>query len=522
MDISRAVGIVSVITLFSKITGFMREMAIASGFGAGIATDAYRVAQGVPALFFTSIGAALATVLVPIFTQNLEDGGKDRAFAFVNKLSTITLIVAGVLSVLGIIAAPWVVRVFAPGFQGQAYELSVQLTRLMFPGLLFTALAFLAAGTLQSQGKFAVPALMSLPMNFFIIITVVALGTRLDIWALAWATLIGMAFQYIIQWPALRKTGYRFRIDLDLKDKSIRNVGLLITPVILGTTLLQVNTLVDRMFASNLPAGSISVLDYCNKLTGLVIGVVITTVATVVLPKFSQLAVTGRRDELIDSISRSFSSLNALIIPMAVGLIVLRVPIVRFVYERGAFTSEATQSTSTALLFGSLGLVGVGMREISSRAFYAQKDTVTPMVNGIIAMVVNVVLLFLFVGHFQWGISGMALATACSLTVAGVLLTILLRRKMGGIGLHAILDSWWRCSTAAAGMGTVIWKLHPILAKLVPGEGFFAQAIELSLAILIGVTVYALGLFILRAKEVQYGVTALRNFTNHISSNLRR
>ncbi|HBQ85681.1 MAG TPA: murein biosynthesis integral membrane protein MurJ, partial [Syntrophomonas sp.] len=145
------------------------------------------------------------------------------------------------------------------------------------------------------------------------------------------------------------------------------------------------------------------------------------------------------------------------IIPMAVGLIILRVPIVRFVYERGAFTAEATELTALVLLFGSIGLIGVGMREIVARAFYALKDTITPMINGIIAMIVNVALLFIFVGWLNWGVAGMAFASSCSFIFAGVLLTILLRRKIGSIGLRGVLDSLWRSCASAAMMAIAIW-----------------------------------------------------------------
>lgn len=510
MNTSQAVGIVSLITFLSKITGFAREMAIASGYGAGVATDAYRVAIGVPNLFFTCIGTALATVLVPLFTQNLQQGGKDKAYSFARKLTTITLAVTGLLSLIGILAAPWVVRVFAPGFRGEAYSLSVQLTRILFPGLLFTAMAFLATGTLQSLGQFTIPALMGLPMNFTIIGVVLTLGSRLGIWALAWATFIGIGFQFVVQWPSLRRNGYRFHWDMDLRDPSIRQVGVLITPVVLGTALLQVNTLVDRMFASGLPAGSISVLDYCNKLTGLVVGIVITAVATVALPKFSQLVASGGRIKLPAKVGQALGSLNALIMPMAAGLMVLRTPIVRFVYERGAFTPEATRLTSIALLFASIGLVGWGMREIAARAFYALKDTVTPMINGVIAMVVNIALLFLFVGRFKWGVGGMALATSCSITFAGVLLTILLRRKMGGIGLRDILSSLWKSGLATGVMVLVLWRLYPLVASTVPGGGFLAQALEMLVTIGVGGAVYVLGLTVLRAKEAQYGWAMVR------------
>lgn len=514
MNITQAVGIVSLLTLISKLTGFVREMVIARGYGAGVATDAYRVAQGVPGLFFACVGAALATVLVPVFTQSLQEGGSEKAFAFTRKLASVVILILAILSVIGVVAAPVLVRMFAPGFRGEAYALSVQMTRVFFPGLIFTALAFLAAGTLQSVGQFTVPALMGLPLNFLVIILVLTLGRPFGVWTLVWATFAGTVAQFLIQWPALRRIGYRFHWDIDFKDPSIRQVGALITPVVLGTAVLQINTLIDRMFASNLPAGSISILDYCNKLTGLVVGIVITAVATVTLPGFSKIAASGRRDELALKTGQSLGALNALVVPMAVGLMVLRIPIVRFVYERGAFTPGATHLTSEALLFASFGLVGLGMREIAARAFYALKDSITPMINSVIAMLVNIAFLFLFVGHFKWGVAGMALATALSFTFAGLLLTTLLRRKMGGIGLRVIVDSAWRTALAAGIMGLVLWRTHPVIAVWIPGEGFLSQAVELCTTIGVSGLIYVGALTLLRTREAAYGWAKLSQIRN--------
>ncbi|HBQ85680.1 MAG TPA: murein biosynthesis integral membrane protein MurJ, partial [Syntrophomonas sp.] len=168
---------------------------------------------------------------------------------------------------------------------------------------------------LQSLGQFMVPALMGLPMNLIVIAIVLTIGSKFGIYALAWSTFVGIMFQFLIQWPSLRKQGYRFYWQFDLQDPSIRQVGKLITPVIIGTAILQVNTLVDRMFASNLPTGSISVLDYSNKLTGLVVGIIITAIAAVALPKFSQLAVSEARSKLSSLVGQVISGLNALIIP---------------------------------------------------------------------------------------------------------------------------------------------------------------------------------------------------------------
>jgi putative peptidoglycan lipid II flippase len=514
MNTAEAVGIVSVLASLSKIAGFIREMAVAGAFGAGLETDAYRVAQGVPSLFFAVVGTALATVLVPTITNLLQESGKDRAFAFVRKISTIAALAAGSMVILlGFLFAPVVVQVMAPGFSEEAFSLSVSLTRILIPGLLFTTLASIATGLNHSLGEFAIPAVKYLPTNFLTISAAIFLSKSLGVWGLSWATLVGVVCELLVQTPTLYRRGFKFGWDLDFSDPTIRQVGILMMPVVIGTALTQINTLVSRVFASTLPVGSISVLSYSSTLTGFVTGVFISAVATVVLSKFSQLVAKGQEDLLGPTVSGSLSSLNALVIPMTAGLMVLRVPIVRFVYERGAFTSDDTTLTAQALLFASLGLVGTGMHDVAARGFYALKDTRTPMINGLLAMSVNIGLLFFFVRYLKWGIAGMALATACSVTFAGVLLTVVFHRRMGQVGLDLplLFASIWRTVVASILMALVVMKVYPLISSFVPGEGFLSQATELGLTIASGGCVYVLALTILGSEEAKKGWAMVRN-----------
>lgn len=501
--ILHAIGLVSVLSLVSKATGFLREIAIAGSFGASDAVDAYRVAQNVPNTLFASFGAALSTVIVPMFSDSMLRYGRGRAISLAQKISSLVVLLVGVLSIVGFLLAPWLVRIFAPGFGTDTRLLTLKMTRFLMPCIITSSLAFLSAGILQSHNEFRAPALMGLPLNMLIIILVPILAPRFGINVLLAATLLGLIGQFAIQIPSLTKRGFRFKWDPDFRDPSVRQTAVLVVPVILGTAVLSINAVVDRAFASSLPAGSISILDYSSKLTGLVISIVISAVATVSLPKFSRTIASGQREPLASEVGQAIAGLNALILPMATGLAVLRVPIVRFVFERGAFTPQATRLTALALLFGSIGLPGYGMREIAARAFYALKDTVTPMVNGVAAVLINVVLLFVFVGHLQWGVAGMALATSCSVTLAGLMLAFFLRRKLGHLSLNSILSSFWRSGAATSGMALVLWKTYPVATAIIPGGGFLAQAFELSSAAVIGGAVYLFVLTLLRAPEAR-------------------
>lgn len=506
----RAVGLVGVISLLSKLTGFAREMALARAFGAGELMDAYKVAQSLPGLFFVCIGAALATTVVPMYTERLHAGGREDAFAFGRKLGSIALLFAGLLSLSGVIFAPWVVKAVAPALPEETYRLCVPLTRILFPGLLFTAMAFLWSGMLQSHGRFALPAVMGIPANLLLIATVPLIGHGNAGVVLGWLTLAGVALQWLVQIPALRRLGFHFGIQLDWKDPAIQRAGILIGPVVLGTAIIQINALVDRMFASGLPPGSISVMDWATKITGLVITLVITSAATVAFPHFSELAATGQKQKLAEKVGFAIAGLIALTLPMAAALIILRAPIVRFVYLRGAFTEQSAELTSTALLFASLGLVGAGIREIVARAFYAAKNTVTPMVNGLMAITLNLGLLVLLVGHLKLGVAGMLLAGSCALTFSGLRLTWRFSRQMGRVDIRSILDSVWRSALATACMSAVLWRLQPQVERIIPGGAFLSQAIELLMVMAAGGTTYLMALTALRAREARYCWRAAR------------
>lgn len=516
MKASRAIGIVSLVTLASKVTGFVREMAIAHGFGAGIETDAYRVAHGVPGLFFACIGAALMTVLVPIFTKRLRDGGRDEASAFANRLGSLVLLATAAFSAIAIMLAPAIVRISAPGFTTEARELSVSLTRVLLPGLLFSVLAHLAAGTLHSLGEFGVPAARGLPLNFIIVGAVFTFSGSHGIQVLAWAYLAGLAAEFLIQVPSLLKRGFRLGWIWAPKDPSIRQAVLLMAPVVTGTALLQVNTVTSRIFASMLPAGSISVLEYSNRLVALVTGIVISAVATVMLPEFSRLAVEGKRQELSSRVGRAVTSLNSLILPMSAGLIVLSAPIVRFVYERGAFTADATGLTALALSISGASLVGWGLREVVTRAFYAVNDTKTPMVNSIIAMGLNVVFLFIFVSWLRLGVAGMALATTCSTTWAGLSLAFRFHREYHPLDLARVFDASWRALAATIAMAAVVVVASPLVGSLLPGASFVAQAMRLGLLIGAGGIVYVLVLTVLRSEDAARGWRILRSVRDRV------
>ena len=281
----------------------------------------------------------------------------------------------------------------------------------------------------------------------------------------------------------------------------MRRVAALTLPVFAGTMLLQVNTIVDRMFASGLPVGSISALNYAGKVNGMIVSIVAASISTVALPALSRAAANKDLARLRGTMLLAIRGMNLIIIPMTVGMLVLCRPLVQLLFERGAFDAHATSLTATALLYLSLGLFAYALRDIFSRAFYALQDTVTPMINSGITIAVNIVLLVLLVPPY--GLAGMAGATSLSGVFSGIQLFWRLRRKIGQAGGREIFTSMLRVILAAGIMGVVVHFFYPLAEGAVPGAGFVPRLIVITACSALGAAVYGGALWLLRAKEIK-------------------
>ena len=370
-SLTKAAGIVAFLTIISKILGFIRETSLAAVFGATYATDAYLVARTIPYLVFATISYALATTFIPVYSHVRERNGQEAAFRMANTVLFAVGAVSIALIFLGEFIAEYLVMLIAPSYTGQLADLTVYLSRIILPMMIFQLLSGIMTGILQAEGEFGVPTAAGLVQNVAIIISIVVFGSRYGIGAVAFGTLIGTAGSCIAKVPALRKIGFRWRWKGDLRDPSLRRMLVLMLPAIIGAGANEINTMVDRILASSLPEGRVAALNYANRLMNLAPGILGTSLVTVMYPRLANLAAQrdwkGFGDNLIDSLSM----IHFLLAPIAVGAVVLREPLVRIVYERGAFDAAATQETAWALLFLSLGMAVFTMRNMVSRRFCA-------------------------------------------------------------------------------------------------------------------------------------------------------
>jgi putative peptidoglycan lipid II flippase len=505
----KATAVVMFITLLSRVMGFVREMFIAATFGVGMVMDAYRMAALIPTILFSAIAAALGVTLIPVLSEYVHGKSTANTNRFINNTLNICLAVSALLMLIGIVASEQLVGFVAPGFSEEAARLTVRLIRIMFPMVLFNVIAVIATGYLQTYNRFFVPALSGLMFNL-VIITQLSMFGGLGIDGLAAATILGMVLQGLIQIPFMFKTGYRYELTLDYKCEGLKKVFVLMLPVLMGTAISQVNVTVNQIIASGLPEGSISALDFGNRINGMVNSLFGLSIATVLYPSMARMAFGNQIEKLKKMVSTGIRVVSFITMPMMVGLMVLSVPIVRLLFERGAFDARATLMTSQALFYYALAIVPIGASGVLSRAFFSLQDTRTPVVVGLLSVSLNILLNLTIVEYM--GHAGLALSTSISSSFSVFVSLLLFRRKMGLLGGRQLITSISKQIAASAIMGiSVVW-IGSLSETLLAGDTVIFQALRLILSVSVGSIVYLIAAYLLKIEEMRMALGMLKKF----------
>lgn len=487
-----------IITILSKVLGFGRELVLGATYGTSIYSDIYITSFNIPTVLFSVVGMALSTTFIPLYYENEKIGGFRKATQFTNNIFNIVLIIGILLSLIVYIFAEQVVKLFAVGFTGQTLMLAVNFTRVIIFGGIFMGLSSIMSSIIQIKGNFIIPGMIGIPYNIILIISII-LAAKINIILLPIGALIAISSQFLFQLPFAYKNGYRYKPLLDIKDDYVKKAIYLVAPVIIGVAVNQINTMIDRTLASTLVEGSISALNYANRLNGFVMGMFITTIGVVIYPMLSKISNNENKDDFINIVSKSINSVVLLIMPITIGAIVLATPIVKLLFQRGAFDDRATSMTAIALIFYSGCILGFGLRQILEKVFYSLKDTKIPMINGVVAISINIALNLIFVRFM--GYAGLAFATSISSIICAVLLFISLKKKIGYFGQDKVIKTTLKSLISAIIMGIVTHFMYNTLDSIL-GAGFIQEAIALFGAIGIGALVYVVLVIVLKVEEV--------------------
>ncbi len=533
-SVVRSAGVVSIAVFMSRVTGLMRESVMAHLFGAGLVYDAFMLGFRIPNLTRDLFAeGALSSAFVPTFTEYLANRGKQEAARLANLVATALILIVGALCTLGVIFAPVLVKLLAPGYAAVPgkFELAVRMTRTMFPFLLLVALAAQAMGVLNACNKFGVPAVASTFFN----IGSVGFGMILGIWlgpflhlarieGMAIGVVLGGALQLVWQLPSLYRLGFRFRVLFDWTHPGLARIFGLMIPAILGNAAVQINVLVTTNFASSVydPVrgldGPVSWLGYAFRFMQLPLGLFGVAMASATLPSISRSAAAGNMDEFRKTLSKSLGMVFLLTVPSSVGLVVLGKSIIGGIYQGGRFQLYDTQQTALALSCYSVGLAGYAALKVLSPAFYALGDARTPMLVSLGSIAVNFATAEVMIRFTRLGHAGLAMSTSVVALFGFFILFEILRRRIGGVHGRVLAAGIGRVLSASFAMaGVIALSSHGMERWL--GVSQVARLGDLAVSIPLGLAVFY---WCCRALGVNEIDLAIRAFTAPVARRFKR
>lgn len=492
--------IIMFFTLGSKFLGFIRETLIAAKFGAGAETDAFFIAMTATGLITGLISNTITTTFVPILSEIDFKEGKEGKIKHTNNIINIIFFYSLVLVLLGWLVSPLLVKILAKGFYGEQYNLTVKLTRIGLPKLLFSGIIGALTGFLHSEQRHTSAAAIGFPFNFILIFFLVFLSTTYDIKGLMVAAVIAVVSQLLIQLPEAKRAGYTYKFVFDLKDEYVKKVFYLSLPVFIGVAINDLNAIIDKSMASSLVSGSISALNYSSKLKSLVLGVFISALTTVLYPLLSKESSSDNISGLKKIMGYGVNLVLLITIPATVGLVILATPIVQVAFQRGQFDEVAALMTTKALIFYSLGLAGMALRILINRVYYSLQDTTTPTVGGVISLVLNIVFNLMLIQPMAH--AGLALATSISTTVVTLYMFYGLKKKIGSLGTMSFIKCGLKSGLASAIMGVAVYNIYHGLYKIL-GVSKLYNLVSLLTAIVTGVAIYGALCYLFSIKEVK-------------------
>jgi putative peptidoglycan lipid II flippase len=493
----------------NSLMGLLRQILVTRAFGAGGELDAYLASNRLTEIvFYVVAGGALASAFIPTFTGFIEHKKKKEAWQLASSIANLLTLVLVVVCALAWVFAPQLVSgLLVPDFPAAQQALTVELLRIQLITPILFGISGLIAGVLNAHQSFLLPALAPSMLWLGIIISVFAFVPSMGIHGLAWGAVLGAGLHLGVQLPALARVKPRYQLMLGLNLESVRQVGRLMAPRLLGVAVVQLNFLVNTIIASGLAAGSLTAITVAFSVMLMPQQAIGQAVAIAALPTFSAQVARGKWDELRASFVSTVRAILLLAIPASVGLILLREPIVALLFQRGNFTAQDTQLVAWALLWFAAGLLGHSVVEIASRAFYAQQDTRTPVLVGTGAMGLNVILsltlpaLFNQIGWMPHG--GLALANSAATFLEMLVLLYLMDKRMKGLEGSRLWQGLGQATIGSLAMGIMIFAW---LSFASPSPNWLIAIVGIG----IGLFFYALTSWFLQVPELNIFLASLR------------
>jgi putative peptidoglycan lipid II flippase len=456
-----------VFALAGKAIGFVQKIVMANCFGTGLEADAYTLAFGSIVFTLSAVSVQLLPPFLPLFVQKRRDEGDESAWRFAGSVGTIVAGATLLIGFIGLAFAPQLID-FASSFKSEETTMvAVRLVRIMTPAVLFMGVSSFLALVLQAHKRFAVPALGDTTNKLMLVVCVLALYKAFGIYGMALGVVAGSVAGVLVQGIGLRARLGSLRFGVDWRDPALRQFGVLIPPIFLSMAIAQVRTIIDYKLASGMAEGCTASLNYARALTDTLVFLVPSAVGVAIYPVFSDMNAADNREELTLALMRSLRMMVFIFIPISVGLIVLREPIVRIVFQRGQFSGESVALTVAPLTYYALGLAAFAVEIILMRFYFAMKNTLTPAVVGGICVAIHLCTALALRGSLQHG--SMALAATVSKAAKAAILIALLRSALPGLRFkeHGLFLA--RTLVSAALMGGCVFLVMRMSAGIVTG-----------------------------------------------------
>ncbi|GAA0125283.1 murein biosynthesis integral membrane protein MurJ [Clostridium sp. CTA-19] len=491
--LAKAATVIMIMTLINKAIGFLRDALVGSAFGTTYQTDAYNIAMNVSDFLFIMIALAITTTFIPILSDTLNKKGKEEMFDFANNIMNITTLLGIILIILGVIFSPAIVKIMALNADSKTFNLAVNLTRISVVTLVFLIMHSGYTAILQTMDDFLGPTVVGLIFNIPVIVYIL-FGASGGVYGLTIATVIGAALRALAQIPFLYKHGFRFKPILNLRDKRIKKMLMLILPVIIGASANQINKLVDQTLASGIANGGISALVYGQRVSDVIYATFAVAIITVIFPTMSMAISEDDGAKFKFYMEKGINNMNMILFPCTIGLIVLSTPIITVIFKHGIFDDRSVEMTASALAYYAIGIPFFGLRDIFNKSLYAAQDTKKSTINGIIAVIINIILSLLFIEKL--GLKGLALSTSLAAIVATILLFGSVKQKIKNIETKPIFKPTLKIFIASLIMGAIVKLSYDFMYEI-------NMLLAIGISIIIGVVIYGLLLKVFKVSEFE-------------------
>ncbi|MFH1454654.1 MAG: murein biosynthesis integral membrane protein MurJ [Armatimonadota bacterium] len=504
INIAKVTGRLFFVTSFSRILQILSAVVIAASFGTSRQMDTYQLAFSFSEIVIGIVIVALNVVFIPVYWDIAKNEGNENARDYFNNLFFIVIVISIILAAAGIFVSPLFARIL-PGYAGIFHNLFFKLMVIAFILLIPRVIAGMLNNFLNATKKFIAPAVVEIPMNLLFIMAVLFFKAKTGIYSLAIAVALANLLSLILLFIISCRKGLRFKWSLNIKiDKNIIHTAKLSLPILLAAAASQINVNVDKIMASFLPEGSISTLFYAKNIRELMVVFIIIPIAAVVFPFFSEYSAGKANDKTIDLNARVIKVLVFLLVPATFLIIILAKPLVRLVYEYGAFDSRSVHTTSIALMLYSLGIFWMGINYIIARVFYALKENTLIFFVGIFSILSNILLNLILMRFFFY--AGIALSTSIVETIVTIFLLMALKRKLGYLKEKEIMFSFFKIFTASLIMSGVLFYFINMFQLC--GSGFIIRFLNFIMPLAAGLIVYILLCILLKVEEL---AVVLRN-----------